>query len=217
MALWGHMAKYIVGIIILLFIGFVGYSLWKSMGSKAVSAPPPPPPQAYVAATSTYATSSMGFSVVYPKEFKTDESYAYDQFGPKKLIHGVKFLIPDTMATGTNLSSHDTGISVEQLPHALRCTGDIYLKANVRAKPQTISGINYSVASSSEAGAGNFYEEAVYALADSKPCTAVRYFIHSANIANFPAGTVREFDKDALKKSLDSIRDSLLLAPKQTP
>src|SRR6185503_19360637 len=134
------MAKYIIGLIVLLFIGFVGYSLYKGMGASSNTQTPPPQP--FVASTSTYATSSMGVSVVYPKQNRVDENYAYDAFGPKKLIHGVKFLIPDTMATGTNLSSQDTGVSVEQLPHALRCTGDIYLKQNVHAEPMTVNGVN---------------------------------------------------------------------------
>jgi len=204
------MAKYIIGVIVILFLAFVGFSLWKSMGSGGAQTPPVEV-QPFVAATSTYASSTMGFSVVYPKTYTVNESYAYDQFGPKKLIHGVKFLIPDTMATGTNLSSNDTGISVEQLPHALRCTGDIYLQANVRSNPVTINGVNYSVASSSGAGAGNLYEEDVYALADSKPCTALRYFIHSTNIGNYPEGTVHEYDRAGLLEDFDSIRDSLQL------
>ena len=44
-------------------------------------------------------------------------------FGEKKLIHGVKFTIPMTMATGTNLSS-DTHLSIESLPRAKNCTGE---------------------------------------------------------------------------------------------
>jgi hypothetical protein len=208
MALCLHMAKYIIGGIVLLFIGFVGFSLWKSTGTEAQSAPPPAP-AVFVAATSTYSSSTIGYSAVYPKEYRVDENYAYDQFGPKKLIHGVKFLIPDTMATGTNLSSNDTGISLEQLPNAIRCTGDIYLKADVRARAETINGVNYSIASSTEGAAGNTYEEVIYALADSKPCTAMRYFIHSSNMSNYTPGAVREFDMSALQQSFDSIRDSL--------
>jgi hypothetical protein len=73
--------------------------------------------------------------------------------------------------------------------------------------------VSYSLATTSGAGAGNFYEEWVFALASSSPCTAVRYFIHSGNIGNYPTGAVTEFDHAALIKDFDSIRRSLTLIP----
>jgi len=48
-----------------------------------------------------------------------------------------------------------------------------------------------------EGAAGNRYEEQVWALKDSSPCFAVRYFIHSTVVENYPEGTVIEFDKPA--------------------
>ena len=200
--------KYIIGGIIAVFLVITGIWLIKRPAS---SAPASPPETAFVMSTSTYATSTMGISATYPKTYAVNESYAYDQFGPKKLILGVKFLIPDTVATGTNLSAFDTGVSIEELPHAIHCSADIYLPSNVRAQLFIINGTTYSVASSSGAGAGNLYEETIYALPDSKPCTALRYFIHSTNIGNYPAGTVQEYDRAALLKDFDGIRDSIQL------
>ena len=40
---------------------------------------------------------------------------------------------------------------------------------------------------------------------------AVRYFIHSSNIGNYPEGAVREFDRQALLNQFDQIRRSLIL------
>jgi hypothetical protein len=114
------------------------------------------------------------------------------------------------MATGTNLSA-DSGVSVESLPRARSCTGDIYIYENVKAQDVTVGGVVWSMASTSGAGAGNFYEETVYALKDSKPCLAVRYLIHSTNIGNYPPGTVTEFNRAALLADYDKIRDSLRL------
>ncbi len=162
-------------------------------------------------ARNTYASSTMGISIKYPQSYTVDESYAYDQFGPKKLIHGVKFIIPLAMATGTNLSIQDTGISVEQLPRAKNCTGDIYLKANVKANTIIENDVRYSAATSSGAAAGNMYEEMVYALSGSSPCTAVRYYIHSSNVGDYGTGTIREFDRAALLETFDKIRRSLVL------
>ena len=165
---------------------------------------------------STYTTST--YSVKYPSDFVLNAQYAYDQFGPNKLINGVKFTIPASVAmastsspqAGTNLSS-DTYLSIEQLPRAKKCTGDIYLTASVVAQNITENGTDYSFASSTGAAAGNRYEEHVYALATSSPCTAVRYYIHSSGIENFVEGAVQQFDKEALLTSFDKIRASLVL------
>ncbi|MEN9561412.1 MAG: hypothetical protein RIQ56_685 [Candidatus Parcubacteria bacterium] len=200
------MAKYVIGAIGLVFLILVGYSLTGPADKKVVEQPIVEPAP-FVAATSTYASSTLGFSTIYPNTYRVDENYANDAFGPKKLIHGIKFLIPESMATGTNLLASGTGISLEQLPRAQKCTGDIYLKANVKATAQIINGVNYSVASSTEL-AGNVHDETVYALVDSKPCTAFRYSIHSTNIAAAASTSVREFDRAKLLSDFDSIRDA---------
>ena len=201
------MGKYIIGGIALLLV-VLGGLYYVSKTSVPIQNTQPPPTLG-IAATSTYATST--YSIVYPSDFSVNDSYAYDQFGEKKLIHGVKFMIPMTMATGTNLSASDTGISIEQLPRAQRCTGDIYIPDNVKAQKVTDNGIEYSVATTSGAAAGNFYEEEVYAITASHPCTAVRYFIHSSNISNYEPGTTQEFDRTKLIETFDTIRRSLTL------
>lgn len=206
--------RYVIGsVFALVLLGVGGYFVWNTFTRVE---PPPvvveetPPP---VEVLRTYASSTLGISVKYPPEFTIDDTYAYDQFGETKLIHGIKFGVPAAVATGTNLSL-GSGVSVEWLPNARNCTGDIYVLANVPALLMSDEGVQYSVASSSEAAAGNRYEEIVYALPGSKPCTAVRYFIHSTVVENYPEGTVREFDRAALLAEFDKIRRSLTV-PKQ--
>lgn len=201
------MNKYIIGVIVVIILGAAGFVVWQKAGSSQVQAEPTPPPPPPAPVTHTYATST--FSLIYPDGYTVDEMYAY-QGVPKKPIPGVKFVIPGTMATGTNLSV-DSGVSVESLPRAKACTGDIYIYQNVKARELTVGTTTWSVASTSDAGAGNFYEEQVFAIKDSNPCIAIRYFIHSTNFENYPAGTVTQFNKDALLKSFDSIRDSLTI------
>lgn len=198
------MNKYIIGAIVVIILAAAAYLIWqKATAQKAVE--PTPPPAPVLPITHTYATST--YSIVYPDGYTLDENYAY-QGVPKKPVPGVKFVIPGTTATGTNLSS-DSGVSVESLPRAKACTADIYIYQNVKAHDVTVGSTVWSVASTSDAGAGNFYEEEVYALKDSKPCTAIRYMIHTTNIDNYPTGTVTAFNRDALLKDFDSIRDSL--------
>ena len=215
------MLKYVTGAIVIIIVIIGGFYLLgknKSGTPAENTAPAVEEPQ-----TNTYSTST--FSVSYPADFTVDDLYEYTQVDPKKPISGVKFTIPESETVGTNLSS-DTHLSVESLPRAQNCTGDIYIVPNVKAVDLTVGSTTYSVATSTGAAAGNIYEEQVYAIAGSKPCTAVRYFIHSGNIGDYlPAatsttqagpqegeGAVHEFDRAALLREFDSIRDSLVLS-----
>lgn len=203
------MTRWIVAAIGLIILIVAGLYFFTGVFKSTTQTPPPttdttPPPPT----TSTYATST--YSVTYPVGYTVNEAYAYDQFGPTKLIAGVSFTIPASMATGTNLSS-DTHLSVEQLPRAKKCTGDIFVNSNVKATSVTENGVEYSVATTSDAGAGNLYDETVYAIASSSPCTAVRYLVHSTQFANYPAGTVTAFDRAAIMTAFDTIRHSLTL------
>jgi hypothetical protein len=74
------------------------------------------------------------------------------------------------------------------------------------------NGVDYSVAQGGGAGAGNLYSETVYAIPGSSACTAVRYFIHSSQIGNYPPGMVTAFNKQALLTQFDAIRHSLVLS-----
>lgn len=155
-----------------------------------------------------YESGSQGFSLRYPTGFAVDDHYTYQALGPSKGISGVKFTIDPTIATGTNLSS-DSYVSVEEIAQKPSCDASFFLGQRVATSTQTINGTDYSFVTSSDAGAGNRYEESVYALPGTNPCIAVRYFIHYGAIENYPAGAVKEFDKAALVHAFDTIRDSL--------
>ncbi len=202
-----------IGILIVLIViaaiaAFIFRGQLKAVFSSGPTAPIVATSTDPLASWQTYATTTFGFK--YPMGYTLNASYTNDKVSPGKLIHGVSVTVPATVATGTNLSA-DSYFAVEQLPRANKCTGDIYLSANVQAVNQTIGGVEYSVASSSGAAAGNRYEEVVYAVASSSPCTAVRYYVHSTAIGNYPEGTVREFDRAALLSEFDKIRGTLQL------
>lgn len=199
------MLKYVFGIVALIVLIASGFYFFKMMSEIQDIPSNTEPPAQLPTGTSTYATSS--FSVVYPNSFTMDEAYQYTGFAGKP-ISGVKFFVPTTMATGTNLSA-DSGVSIEWLPRANTCSADIYMLQNVRATTVVDGGVTYSLATSTEAAAGNLYEEYVYAFPGSSPCTAVRYFIHSTQIANYPEGTVREFNRSLLIGEFDAIRRAI--------
>jgi len=158
-----------------------------------------------------YLDSKIGFTLRYPDGYSVDSSYKYQALGPGKDISGVKFIIPQSFATGTNLSSFDTGVSVEAIPNVSDCNASLFLSGNVKPQMITDNNIEYSFASSTDAGAGNRYEEQVWAFPGTNLCLAVRYFIHYMAIANYPQGSVSEFNHDALISQFDKIRHSLIL------
>ncbi len=168
-----------------------------------------------------------GFSLRYPTGFTVDKSYHYQALGPGKDIVGTKFTIPASMAAGTNLGS-DSYISVEQIPLtvpkadvsvntttiiplATTCTASLFIP---NTKPQTVTdaGVTYSVSSTTGAGAGNRYEETVSAIPGTNPCIGVRYFVHYSVFENYPAGSIKQFNKAALIVVFDAIRRTLVIA-----
>jgi hypothetical protein len=156
-----------------------------------------------------YTDGQNGFSLRYPGGYTVNNSYKYESLGPNREIYGVKFTIPSSYATGKNLSSFDTGVSLEIVPAVQECTASLFLD-DVEAQDTTEGGREYSYAEMSGAGAGNRYDEYVWALKGTNPCIAVRYLIHSTNIGNYPEGTVEEFDKESLIGEFDKIRESLI-------
>jgi membrane-bound inhibitor of C-type lysozyme len=159
----------------------------------------------------TFTSKDPAFSIAIPEGYAVDPGYRYDGLGPGKEIAGVAFTIPERMWQGSNLAA-DTRLTVERLQDTAACTADRFLpEGATAAKAVKDKGVAYSMATFSDAGAGNLYSERVYALAGSKPCVAVRTFIHSSNIANYDPGTVEAFDEKALTGQFDKIRRTLVL------
>jgi len=157
-----------------------------------------------------YSDGAVGFSVRYPADYSINTSYRYQALGPGKDISGVKFTIPSSIAMGINLSSFDTGVSIEIIPAIQDCNASLFLGDNASVQVITDNDREYSFASTVGAAAGNIYEEDVWATPGTNPCFAVRYFIHSGNIGNYPEGAVSEFDRPTLIKQFDKIRQSLI-------
>ena len=158
-----------------------------------------------------YLDSTNNFTLRYPTGYMVEDSYSYELLGPNRGIAGVQFTIPASMATGTNLSS-DSYISVEHLsvPH---CSPAHFLPIRRDTQMVTVNDGNFTYlsASTTDAGAGNRYEEYVYAIEGANPCLAIRYFIHYSVFENYPVDTVTEFDRSALLGQFDAIRGSLII------
>ena len=161
--------------------------------------------------TQVFESGSEGFSIRYPDSYTIDPKYKYQTLGPGKEIVGIKFTIPRVIAEGTNLGE-DSYVSVEQIPNSLNCNANNFLSgSNVSTSTINDRDFTYSVASSTDAGLGNRYEEMVYALPGTNPCLAIRYFIHYSVFENYPVGTIKQFDRTSLVNQFDKIRRTLVV------
>lgn len=162
----------------------------------------------------TYGDTKLGFSIAYPEKWRVDLTHVYPTPIDDARLVGVAFIIPSKLAAHTNLST-DTYLSVESVPSASSCKASAFLSTTDTERDEDQRTLHWSVATAGDAGASNFYDETVYALKDSHPCLGIRYFIHSTNVDNYPAGTIRQFDKAGLVRWLDRIRSTFALTPHQ--
>lgn len=166
----------------------------------------------------SYASDEGTFSLRLPSLLSpTSDGYTIDedfknQITPEQVIDGVKFTIPATLATGTNLSK-DTYLSVESIPNTSICSADLFFDNSLEVATSTLEdrGVVYSVATSSEAAAGNRYQEKVFAIPGTNPCIAVRYMVHYGVIENYDPSVVKEFDAVGLVNQFDQIRHTLVV------
>jgi len=157
-----------------------------------------------------YTDPTLGYTISYPASWTLDTAYVNDTQGPSHEIKGISLTIPASMTQGTNLGG-DTKLSVESLP-GQNCQPSQFVDPADNVRHIVSHGIHYTVADSSDAGAGNRYETTVYVVDGTSPCIAVRTFIHYSAIENFdPSSGVKAFDRAKLIAAFDRIRASLRL------
>lgn len=162
----------------------------------------------FVSTDATFSLRLPGIKTDTVDGYTVNESFQ-NTLNPSTTISGVQFTIPASVATGTNLSS-DSYLSIEHIPNSETCEATMFFDGEHATSTLVENGITYSVASSSNAGAGNRYEETVYAVKDSNPCVAVRNMIHYGVFENYASGTVTEFDEISLKSVFDQIRRTII-------
>ncbi len=158
----------------------------------------------------SYKNDSLGFTMRYPSDYTVNDQYLYTALGSEKEIKGVSFTIASSTASGTNLSK-DSYISIENKGGIVDCSASLFLQPGAATSTKVESGSEYSYGTTVGAAAGNRYEETVYAFPHGTTCFAVRYFIHYSAFENYPAGSIKEFDKESLATTFDAIRKSIIL------
>jgi membrane-bound inhibitor of C-type lysozyme len=73
----------------------------------------------------------------------------------------------------------------------------------------SINGADFTKSTSSDAGAGNFYETTMYRIFRNSQCYNLEYTIHTTNIGNYsPDQGIVEYDKSSVTQTLESIVQS---------
>jgi hypothetical protein len=148
-----------------------------------------------VAAWQTDQRDDAGFSIAYPIDFPMDDNssvtpsddWSMNAFGTT----GIKVLeldIPKAFEPQTNFDDAKLTIGRSSNDVAVReCLSPSTEGPTTAVGTTTVNGTVFSVMTSSDAGAGNYYETTSYRALHGGQCYAVEYTIHSSQIANYPA------------------------------
>lgn len=194
-------------VILSLLAIFVIATIWIIFGTHPGEQEAQTPDLTEVQQGLSYKNPDLGFELELPTGFTFNEAYVNESLGPGREIRGVEFKIPPSLATGTNLSN-DSHIAFEKLSN-VACTPETFLVAPQDEETVRLGLNTFTFARSSGAGAGNRYDENIYITKKGTDCFALRYFIHSTNIANYDPGTVTEFDRARLLATFDQIASTL--------
>ena len=162
-----------------------------------------------------YIDTVNGFTFRYPNDYPLNSNYRYYALKNNSNARGVKVFVSDAITTSTNLAA-DSGVSIESVTidpaSSTPCAVNMFLDAPATSTRMIENGVRYSVATTTDAAAGNRYEETVWLISGTNPCIAIRYFIHYTNRSNFGSESIAEFDRQTLLNVFNKIRWSLILA-----
>ncbi len=179
----------------LFVIALIGAGCNKSEPVK----PTPPTPITDNNSWQTYRYQPYGF------EFKYPASWVFVQPSFKTLTDSiVSVQTPENLYPKTNFSNAVVTVNASVGISENQCLSNSQTKAPL-LEPLTINGQTFYVESTTDAGAGNFYDSKIYKTVHDKVCLEVIETIHTTNVGNYEPGTVTEVDQTEIKKLLQDI------------
>jgi hypothetical protein len=154
--------------------------------------------------TMTYSNLKAGYQIDYPKSFPVSYRNEKSSVGPQ-----VSFNFPKSFTQGTNLAP-DSVVEVEIIKGSLCAASDFLVEPDTTGDETqvTIHDLNFNIATSTGAAAGNRYEQVVYAIQNLNMCYGIKLFLHTTTVANYPAGTVKEFDRAKVNEVYNNMLNS---------
>ncbi|HEX4104266.1 MAG TPA: hypothetical protein VHZ04_02185 [Candidatus Paceibacterota bacterium] len=163
--------------------------------------------------TDMRSEADAGFTIAYPIDFTADDNYSAAPVTDWRLnassTPGTKFLtitIPSAFDPQTNFADATltVGASASNAAIANCLTPDPTGGPAATPASTTINGVPFTVFSSADAGAGNYYETTSYRTTHAGECWAVEYTIHSSQIGNYPPSyDLQVFDQSMIQGVLD--------------
>jgi hypothetical protein len=203
--------KWLTGIIIIIIIIVVlaGWYIWSSSNTSM-------PPQTTTTSTTTapadiiagtpnqtYTNSHLSFSIEYPATASATSDFS-SGFLPLTQTPVIAFELPRSMFSGTNLAEAGVYIGATTTPSVMStCTQQV--QGETATTSQTVGGQNFSVFTSTDAAAGNRYQEKTFRAFQNGSCLEIVELLHYGVIENYPPGTVQQFDEAKFSGILDSI------------
>jgi photosystem II stability/assembly factor-like uncharacterized protein len=121
------------------------------------------------------------------------------------------FIDPTFYSPTTNLNEAYLLLTVSKDPAILStCTQPSTQVAETVTGQEAVNGYTFTRSEFNGVAAGNSYDQISYRTVWNNKCFEVVFLIHSTNIGNYPAGTVVEFDRDALLKKFEAVLDTFL-------
>ncbi len=157
--------------------------------------------------------NNSGWSIAYPLDFSvndnhsasTTDDWSMNAFGTVGL-KAFELDIPKMFEPQTNFA--DAKLTVGRSGDAMAVKECLSpgTEGSTSFAATTINGIDFLKATSSDAGAGNYYETTSYRTLHAGQCYAIEYTIHSSQIGNYPPEyQLKPFDKTKLTDVLDRI------------
>ena len=153
-----------------------------------------------------YNNPSTGLSLTYSDMFAPSvPPYGNYKTPPELALQ----LIDPTIYKKTNLGQAYLFISsTSDLQIVATCTEPSPAASEIEQVigNEVINGYTFVHSTSVGAGAGNFYQQEIYRTVNKNICYEVIYYLHSANIGNFPADSgITEFDLNAVIQKFYSV------------
>jgi hypothetical protein len=156
-----------------------------------------------------------GFSIAYPLDFDTQDNYSATPSADWRLdangASGVKYFtltVPRAFEPQTNFADATltVGASGNNTSVTQCLTPDVSGGPVTATSSVTINDINFTVFTSTGAGAGNYYETTSYRTLHAGKCYAVEYTVHSGQIANYPSSyDLQPFNEQKINSLMQNI------------
>jgi hypothetical protein len=149
--------------------------------------------------------SGKGFSI----------GYLSDVFDVKESSNGFLELTKKSLNPRENLSEVSVFIESTYLPFGKKCSASLFKSVLngyliERIKIVNEGGVSYSVTSTKEDKKNRGKNEEIWAIVDSNPCVAVKYFYETVDGGMFDdGGGKREYNREALSRLFAEVRKSV--------